>query len=100
MYGWNHANKVGTTLQHFCIQGCQDNCGVGAQGKCKKNGAYAIDCLRGVWGHASMKFCDFTCSEVCSAGLLRLLFTQYVHTTQLPYLFSSFRSKSMMHRAL
>ena len=57
MYGWNHSNKVGTTLQHFCIQGCQDDCGVGAQGKyTQKNGAYAIDFLMEVWGHAPRKF--------------------------------------------
>ena len=40
---------------------------VGARGK-YENWANIIGCVKGVWGHAPRKFCDFTCSEVCSGG--------------------------------
>ena len=69
-----------------------------------KSGAHAIDCIRGVRGHAPRKFWDFTCSEVRS-GDFRGSFSHaysipYIYTSQLPSSFSGFRLKSMTYRAL
>ena len=42
------------------IQGCQEDWG--GAGQIQKVGLHKIDCVRGVLGHATRKFWDFTCS--------------------------------------
>ena len=55
-------------------QGCWEDC------RHANTKVGPIDCARGGWGHASREFWDFTCSKVCSGGLLRLLFV-HAYTT-------------------
>ena len=49
----------------------------------RKSGAHNKHCVRGGLGARPWKFWDFTCSEVCSGGFLRLLF-KHAYSTYIP----------------
>ena len=82
----------------FHAQGHREDC----RGKYKEWGPYS--CVRRVLGHAPRRFWDFQRFALkCVLGASEAPFhacIQYIHTYQLPSLFSSFRSKSTTYGAL